>query len=347
MRSFQRVETLDPVPASIVRSLHRIDVAAGAESRHADQLPQLLDALREQARIESITASSAIEGVIVDEARVPKLVSGDAARFRNRSEAEFAGYTAALDYLNQADPGELSIGLVLHLHRLLFSFADGRGGYFKTDDNLVVNRLPDGSRAVRFEPVSARETPFYMEELVTRSRDLIKRGEHHPLLVTAAWPLDFLCIHPFADGNGRVARLVTSYLLQSVGYNVGRYVSLEQLFFDTKDDYYAALEASTTGWFDDARHDLWPWARYMLDRLDHAYVRFEARVAAGTSGGTKQNRVRDYILLHAPGRFVIADVRRAVPGVSDNTIRLVLAGLKNEGRIVNDGTGRNATWHRT
>lgn len=346
MRSFQRAETLDPVPSGVVTSLRRIDLAAGAEPRYADQLPRLLDALRKQARIESITASSAIEGVLVDEARVSKLVSGGAERFRNRSESEFAGYTAALDHLNHADPGELSVGLILHLHRLLFSFADGRGGSFKSEDNLVVDQHPAGGRTVRLEPVSARETPFYMEELVARSSAVFQRGEHHPLILAAAFALDFLCIHPFSDGNGRVARLVTTYLLQHTGYGVVRYVSLEQLMYETKDDYYASLRASTDGWFDDARHDIWPWARYLLDRLDDAYSRFETRVAASASGGTKQVRVHDYILSHAPTTFAIADIRRAVPGVSDNTIRLVLAALKVDGRIANDGTGRGATWHR-
>jgi Fic family protein len=346
MRSFQRPESLEPVPGDVVATLRRIDRAAGAEARYADQLPQLLDALRQQARVESITASSAIEGIVVDDARVPKLVSGALHRFRNRSEAEFAGYTAALDYLNQQNPGELSVGLVLHLHRLLFSFTEGRGGDFKTEDNIVVDRQPDGTRVVRFVPVSARETPFFMDELVTRAWAALEGGEQHPLIVVAAFALDFLTVHPFADGNGRVARLVTSYLLQRTGYGVGRYVSLEQLIYDTKEEYYATLGASTVGWFDSGQHDLWPWARYLLGRLGAAYGQFEDRVAAGTSGGTKQDRVRDFVLLHAPATFSIADIRRAVPGVSDNTIRIVLSQLKDSGRITNDGTGRGATWRR-
>jgi Fic family protein len=346
MRSFQHAETLDPVPGDVVAILRRIDRAAGAEARHADQLPQLLDALRDQARVESITASSAIEGVLVDEARVPRLVSGSVGRFRSRSEAEFAGYRAALDYLYLDDPGELSVGLILHLHRLLFSYVEGQGGYLKTDDNLVVDRQPDGTRTVRFEPVGARDTPFFIDELVIRSRAALDRGGHHPLIVIAAFALDFSCIHPFTDGNGRVARLISSYMLRSHGYGVGRYVSLEQLIYNTKDDYYSALGASTVGWFDDGRHDPWPWARYLVDRLAAAYSRFEERIAAGTSGGTKQDRVRDFVLLQAPASFAIGDIRRALPGVSDNTIRIVLGELKEAGRIANDGTGRSATWRR-
>lgn len=345
MRSFQRDSTLDPVPGDIVATLRTIDRSAGSEARYLDQLPQLLEALSNQARVESITASNAIEGVTVDDSRIPALVSGTPRRFRNRSEAEFAGYTAALDYLNQPEPGQLSVGLVLHLHRLLFSFTDGQGGHLKTADNLVVDRRPDDSTAARFVPVSATETEFYLSELVDRTNATLDGG-HHPLLVLAAFSLDLSCIHPFADGNGRVTRLATGYLLQHCGYGVGRYVSLEQLIFETKDDYYDALAASTTGWFDDGRHDMWPWARYLLDRLLTAYKLFEARIAAGTSGGTKQDRIRDFVLLHGPANFTIADIRRAIPGVSDNTIRIVLAELKEARRIEPSGTGRGATWHR-
>lgn len=344
MRSFQRQNTLDPVPGEIVAVLRRIDLAAGAEGRYVDQLPQLLVALRAQARIESITASSAIEGVIVENTRVARLVSGDAQRFRNRSEAEFAGYRAALDHLSQDDIGELSVGLILHMHRLLFAFTEGRGGHFKTQDNLVINRNLDGSTTTRFQPVSAQETPFFVEELIARTLDALERGEHHPLIVISGFVLDFLCIHPFGDGNGRVARLLTTFLLGQAGYRVGRYVSIEQLIFENKSGYYTTLGQSTKGWFEDGQHDLWPWAGYLLVRLDQAYSKFLARMAANTQGGTKQDRIRDFVLLHAASTFTIADIRRAMPGVSDNTIRLVLTELKAAGNITNDGTGRTAAW---
>lgn len=347
MRSFQNVETFDPVPGDIVTVLRRIDRASGAEARYRDQLPQLLAALGEQARVESVTASSAIEGVFVEPNRVAGLVTGRTERFRNRNEKEFAGYRAALDYLNQEDPGPLNAGLLLHLHRLLLQFTDGRGGYFKTDENRVMDRHDDGSRTLRFTPVSPQETPYFVEELVARTNSALDDGALHPLLVVGAFALDLLCIHPFADGNGRVTRLVTSYLLGQTGYGVGRYVSIEQLIYDTKDDYYDALGASTKGWFDDGKHSLWPWAGYMLDQLSVAYDRFESRVAAGLSPGTKQDRVRDFVLLHGPSTFRIADIRSAVPGVTDQTIRVVLHELRDAGQIVSDGAGRSSSWHRT
>jgi Fic family protein len=345
MRSFQDSSTLDPVPGRIVALLRRIDVAAGRQAASLDQLPQLLDALRQHARVESVTASSAIEGVLVEAARAPGLLAGRTSRVRSRSEAEFAGYRAALDYLYAGDAGDLSVGLILHLHRLLLSYTESDGGHFKSTDNLVVDQV-GGARIVRFTPVSARETAWFTEELVVRTNEGLAHGDRHPLLVIAAFVLDLLCIHPFDDGNGRVARLLTMHLLGRTGYVVGRYVSVEQLVLDTRTDYYDALARSTVDWSPDGQHRLWPWAEYLLGQLAVAYERFEARVAAGTSGGTKQDRVRDFVFTHGPVDFTIADVRQALPGVGDNTIRLVLTELRRGGRISVDGTGRNARWRR-
>ncbi len=346
MRSFQRPSTFDPVPGAVVATMHSIDLAAGAEARYLDQLPQLLVALREQARIESVTASSAIEGVTVANDRVAGLVSQNPSRFRDRSEAEFAGYSAALDYLIQDEHGVLTVGLILHLHRLLFNFVDGGGGRFKLDDNVVVEHRADGSTVTRFTPVPAAETANYVQELIDRTNVALVERDIHPLLVIAAFGLDLLCVHPFGDGNGRVTRLITGHLMQQVGYRVGRFISVEQFIFETKDDYYATLAASTVGWFDDGKHSVWPWAAYFLDRVDQAYERFADRVAVGKSGGNKQGRIRDFVLSHAAPQFSIGDIRRAVPGVSDNTIRIVLADLKSAGRVTVDGTGRGSKWTR-
>jgi Fic family protein len=346
MRSFQSNDTLDPVPGDVVVILRRIDRGAGAEGQYKDQLPQLLSVLRDQARVESVTASSAIEGVVVKSSRIAKLTSRSPGFPRNRSEAEFAGYSRALDYLNQQQPRDLSVGLVLHLHRLLFELGNAPGGAFKANDNLVVDVLSDGSRQVRFQPVSAAATPFYVEELLVRTVAALEQGEIHPLVVVAAFALDLLCIHPFEDGNGRVTRLLTTHLVSRAGYDVGRYVSLEQLIFDTKESYYQELRASTEGWFEDGQHDPWPWIRYLLGRIADAYTQFEDRVASKTISGSKQDRVRTFALTHSAGTFTIADLRRALPGISDNTIRLVLSKLKREGKISVDGTGRSAAWYR-
>jgi len=154
-----------------------------------------------------------------------------------------------------------------------------------------------------------------------------------------------LTIHPFDDGNGRVARAVTNALLADADYGVGCYVSLEGIIASTSDDYYDSLLASTHGWHEEA-NDPWPWLTYFIDTIATAYATFESRAASDRTHGTKQERVRDYVLHHAGPIFRIADIRAALPGVSDQTIRLALDSLKTERLITPESVGRGAVWRR-
>ena len=345
--SFAELDRLiGTVPGAVVTRLRSVDIGRGREDLYRNQLPALLTALAHRARVESITASSAMEGIVVpDEARAAQIIEGKAAVLRTRSEQELAGYRAAVDYLYATDWRPLNIGLLLHLHTLLFAQTRAGGGAFKSSDNLVVDRSPDGSIEVRFVPVPARQTSFFAAELVSRFTIASRAEEHHPLLLIGLFVLDLLTIHPFEDGNGRVVRVLTNALLEDAGYGVGRYVSLEQLIATSADAYYAALLASTHGWHEES-HDPWPWLSYFVELMSRAYETFEARAASDVFTGTKQARVRDYVLRRAPSIFRIADVRAALPGVSDQTIRLVLDGLKAEEVIAPDGAGRAAVWRK-
>ncbi|HET7245026.1 MAG TPA: Fic family protein [Streptosporangiaceae bacterium] len=335
------------LPAQVVTRLSAIDFGRGSEALYRDQMPGMLTGLADRARVQSITASSAIEGVVVaDAGRAERIINRRTSALRNRSEQELAGYRDAQDYLFQQDWRPLNAGLILHLHRLLFAHTALPGGAFKTEDNLVVDRSPDGSTTVRFKPVPAARTPVAIDDLIGRYHDVAAAGEHHPVLLTGLFILDLLVIHPFGDGNGRVARLLSSAMLTEHGYTVGRYVSLEQAVAESADAYYQALLESTHGWHDGTA-DPWPWLSYFTSVLAGAYTVFADRAASARTPGTKQQRIREYILRHAPARFRLADIRTAVPGVSDQTIRLVLERLKNEGRVRPDGTGRAATWTRT
>lgn len=348
MESFVDLDRcLGQVPGAVVTKLARVDIGRGREELFRNQLPALLTELANRARVASITASSALEGVVVaDRARAAAIISGKAAVLRSRSEQEFAGYRAALDYLFAGDWRPLNIGLLLHLHRELFAQTKSPGGQFKESDNLVVDRSPDGLVEVRFVPVPAARTEYYSVELIDRYRDAMTAKTHHPVLLVGLFVLDLLTIHPFADGNGRVVRALTNALLDDAGYTVGKYVSLEQLIAETADDYYEALLKSTHGWHERA-NDPWPWLIYFVDVLARAYERFEQGAAADRSTGTKQDRVREYVTQHAPQVFKIADIRAALPGISDPTIRLTLDQLKQEGRARPEGTGRTAMWVRT
>jgi Fic family protein len=347
VRSFADVDALiGRVPARVVTRLSAVDFGRGSEALYRDQMPGMLTGLADRARVQSITASSAIEGVVVaDAGRAERIINRRTSALRNRSEQELAGYRDAQDYLFQQDWRPLNAGLILHLHRLLFAHTAMPGGTFKTEDNLVVDRSPDGSTTVRFKPVAAARTPFAIDDLICRYRQAVAAGEHHSVLLTGLFILDLLVIHPFDDGNGRVARLLTSAILTEHGYTVGRYVSLEQAVAESADAYYQALLESTHGWHDGTA-DPWPWLGYFTGVLAGAYTVFADRAASAKTPGTKQQRISEYILRHAPARFRLADIRTAVPGVSDQTIRLVLERLKNEGKVRPDGTGRAATWTR-
>jgi Fic family protein len=337
---------LGAVPASLVMTLRDLDRGQGSESLYLNQVPDLLTELANRARVASITASSALEGVVVNNrSRAAAIIANKPMELRTRSEQELAGYRAALDYLFAEDWRPLNVGLLLHLHRLLFAETKATGGTFKESDILVVDRSPDGVQTVRFKTVPAARTEYYAADLIDRYAEAVKANQHHPVLLVGLFVLDLLIIHPFDDGNGRVARALTNALLAEAGYGVGRYVSLEQLIAESADDYYQALLDSTHDWNDHA-NDPWPWLHYFSRLLARGYARFAEGVATDRSGGTKAERVREHVLRHGATVFAISDVRAALPGISDPTIRLVLNDLKDEGLLKPQGTGRSAVWLR-
>ncbi len=346
MRSFVDIDrTFDGQPRELGAILARCDTGRGQEQLFLAQRPALLKRLSEHARIASITASNAIEGVVVDRDRAEKIVEG-APRFRNRSEQEFAGYRDAVDGLMRLDEFEpLSVPLVLHLHRQIFAHSGGRGGYLKTDENLIVS-FESGEREIVFVPPHPDETQFLLTELLTRYGRLKEEGRTHPLVLIGALIVDFLAIHPVADGNGRLARLLTTYELLSQGYGVARYVSIEQRIFEAKNTYYDRLYQSQRDWHE-GHHTIWPWTTYLARLIADAYDDFEQRVsAAGEPEGSKQDRVRRHILEHAPAVFRRREIERALPEVSPATIRLVLNALRDDGDIVPERAGPSARWRR-
>lgn len=348
VRSFDAgAALLDRVPGPVARALSRADVGRGAEAMHTAQLPALLQQLALRARVQSIKASSALEGVVVaSDDRADRIIGSSGGTLRTRSEQELAGYRDALDYVWRPGWGPVDVGLVLHLQRLLLAHTVSAGGSFKTEDNLVVDRAPDGSHVVRFRPVSARDAPSATDQLLRAFVAERDADRHHPLLLIGLTVLDLLVIHPFEDGNGRVARVLTNALLSDAGYGVARYVSLEQLIADSADEYYATLLSSTHGWHT-AEHDPWPWLDYFVRQVGLAYAHFAERVASTTgAGASKRARVRRFVLEQAPGRFRISDVRAVVLGVGDGTIRNALNDLRAEGKVEVDGPGRGAMWTR-
>jgi Fic family protein len=349
MRSFQDpARTFASQPARLGVLLQRVDVGSGHQGLYENQLPQLLNRLAQQSKVESITASNAIEGVEVDAGRAEALAGDDPPRFRNRSEKEFAGYADALDGLMREPRLEpLTVPRLLEFHRKMLAHADGRGGYLKREDNRIANREPGGSTTVIFVPPPWQETEGLITGLCSGYEYSLENEVAHPLVLLSAFVLDLLAIHPVLDGNGRMSRLATTHELLRLGYGVARYASVEQRIYESKNAYYVALEQSQRNWHS-GEHDIWPWTEYLIGVLAESYNDFEQRVAAGRGSetGTKQARIRHWVLNEAPSEFRIGDVRVAIAGVGDETIRLTLRSLKAEGLIESTGTGRAARWRR-
>jgi Fic family protein len=351
LRSYFDISTrFREIPVEIVTLIGSIENSRGREQLYRAQSPQVLERLARRTRFDSITASSAIEDIILDDDRALEVVRGTATGpYRDRPEAEFAGYRDAVDYLVGKPSEPLTIPLILHLHRLLMRHTgDPLAGELKHNDNFVGTQNPDGSRTVIFETVPAgAQTRTHMIELVERYEQALADTRVPPLPLIAALVVDFLAIHPFEEGNGRVARLLTTNELLRHDFGVAKYVSLEQRIFDSKNSYYLALRKSQSHWHE-GEHDLAPWTLYLLRIIQDAYRDFEQRVAADTqlTGSTKREQARNYILTQAPRRFRLAQIADALPDISSATIRDALEDLRAEGTL-SVGRGRSAMWERT
>jgi Fic family protein len=351
MQSFlDLAQTVAAQPPHVGVLLGHIDVGKGREELYRDQLPELLVGLAAETRIASIRASTALEGYDVPNDRAQNLAASPPARVRNRNEKEFAGYRDAIDGLVRSQLSEpASLPLVLHLHRQLYAYSGGRGGRLKSENNEIVRYDDDGRRELIFTPVSWKQTEFALSELLARFNAACDRQDAHPLVLLGLFTLDLLAIHPVADGNGRLTRLLTTHQLLRMGYGVARYVSVEQRIFETRQSYYEALRSSQMGWHE-AAHDVWPWISYFAGVLAGAYQTLEARVAAArsTTGMSKHDIVRRHVELMAVGSvFRFRDLRAALPGISDQTLRLALISLRDNGLAVASGHGAGARWTRT
>jgi Fic family protein len=331
---------------ALLQSVRLVGEYRGKEALFKQQSPQVLQALRESAMIQSTESSNRIEGVVAPPRRIRDLVA-KRTQPANRPEQEIAGYRDALStiHTNFADM-QLTSNLVLQLHRDLFQFVPGGGGRWKATDNDITERQPDGTTVIRFKPLAAHLTPDAMTRLHDAYRATLAAQAVEPLLVISAYVLDFLCVHPFADGNGRMARLLSLLLLYQAGYEVGRYISLEGVIEQTKEGYYDSLYASSQGWHD-GQHSLVPWWEYFVGvMLVKAFREFEERVGVTSARrGAKRDMIRDAVR-RLPRQFRYADLERALPAVSRPTIARALRELRAEGAIRCVKPGRDATWEK-
>jgi Fic family protein len=345
MNSFRNHRLRDfSVPMSTNWLLNDLAEAKGKQELYTRQSPQVLKALREMALVQSVESSNRIEGVTVAANRLRPLVLGH-ARPKDRSEQEIAGYRSALNLIHtKAENLPITPDLMRRLHQLCQE-GSGDAGQFKRVDNEVIELRRGAAPIIRFKCVSAKATPAAVDELCLVYRHAINQDHIPPLVAIGAFILDFLCIHPFRDGNGRVSRLLTLLALYQHGYEVGRYVSLERLVEEAKEDYYHALQASSQRWHD-SQHDLLPWLNHFLAIARRAYGEFEQRAGDMKSRRGAKTELVDHAIEATFGEFGITDLERACPGVSRDLIRLRLRDLKAAGRIECLGRGPGAKWRK-
>ncbi|MFZ7127381.1 MAG: Fic family protein [Desulfobacterales bacterium] len=316
--------------------------ARGQQEMWLRQRPEVLEALREQAVIQSAESSNRIEGVTVAANRLRPVVLGK-TRPLDRPEEELAGYRKALDWIfTRKRRVRLSSEVVRKLHALAQGGASGDAGQYKSRDNEIIEILPSGDRHVRFVPTSAKDTPRAVDSLCDNYMQL-RAIEHIPVLtLIAACVFDLLCIHPFRDGNGRVSRLLTTFLLMQEGYFVCRYISLERLVEDRKEEYYNVLARCSAGWHQ-GNNEIDPWWNYFLSVLRQAYGDFSQRVEHALGRPTKGNLLRQAVMDQV-GPFTLSEILAMVPASSPQLARKVLQAMKKEGVVKLSGRGRGAVW---
>lgn len=328
---------LTPEIISLLTSIHEYK---GEQRLIAERYADVLTDLVDIARIQSTESSNKIEGIYTSDERLKKIVLGKTMP-RNRNEQEIAGYRDVLNTIHENyDFIPIRSILLLQLHRDLYKFQGaGTGGAFKSVDNTIEEVDENGNVKIRFQPVCAWETPEAVDQLCAAYNQVLKEPDVDPLLIMPMFILDFLCIHPFRDGNGRMSRLLTLLLLYQGGYYVGKYISIEKLIERTKDSYYDDLQASSTEWHEES-NDYTPFVKYLLGVVAASYREFFERTKLITSVKmSKPERIAEEIKNHI-GTITKAELVEQVLDVSQTTVQRTLTELTKQGKIIKLGAGR-------
>lgn len=349
MRDYNYAKRYDPLLSpEIVALLTQIHEFKGEQNLFIEAKADALMQLVELAKIQSTEASNKIEGIFTSDDRLKKIVR-DKTMPRTCSEKEIAGYRDVLAMIHESHdyipPRPSSF---LQLHRDLYKYSGlSIGGSYKNADNIIQETDEEGNKFIRFRPVPAWETPEAVERLCEAFSDALKNAQYDPLILISMFILDFLCIHPFNDGNGRMSRLLTLLLLYRAGYIVGKYISIEKLIEQSKESYYEALWESSQGWHDE-NNDYVPFVRYMLGVIVAAYRDFSSRVQLLTTGGlSKPERVRE-IIKGTLGKVTKAEIMQKCPDIAQITVQRALNELVKSGQVMKLSGGRYTAyvWNR-
>ncbi len=329
----------------IVGLVAQIHEYKGRQALFLKQKPATLEKLVEIARIQSTEASNKIEGIVTTATRIKQLCDQKTTP-RNRDEEEISGYRDALALIHESyEYIPIKSSYILQLHQVLYRYSQRDiGGRFKNTQNYITEIRENGEQVVRFVPLEPFETPMAVEAICESFNSETDACEVDPLILISAFITDFLCIHPFNDGNGRMSRLLTTLLLYRAGYVVGRYVSLESKIEKTKECYYEALEKSDINW-NSEENDITPFIKYMLGVVLAAYRDFEERVTLVEGKASAIELVRNAVN-NTIGKFTKSDIMELVPSVGKTSVENSLKTLIDEGVIGREGKGKATFYFR-
>lgn len=346
MREFNysliRNQKWDSELLSLIAAIYK---EAGKQELYLKQRPQELEKLVEIAKIQSTEASNAIEGIVTTSTRIRQLVE-EKTTPHNRDEQEIAGYRDALNIIHESfDAIPVTQNYILQLHKIMYSHMNNpMAGRTKNVQNYITATYPDGHTVILFTPLEPYETPEALDRICEEFNKVIGNIELEPLIAIPVFIHDFLCIHPFNDGNGRMSRLLTSLLLYRCGFYVGRYISLEAKIAKNKDLYYSALSESQTGWHE-GTEDAVPFIKYILGTVLAAYKDFEDRFALVEIKRTALETVR-MASQSKIGRFTKQDIRELCPSLSLSAIESALRKMVDDGELKREGSGKNICYYR-
>ena len=323
--------------------ISKIHEYKGKQELFLKQKPATLDKLVETAKIQSVEGSNNIEGIRTTNTRLKQIVQDKVAP-RNRNEEEIAGYREVLNVIHENfDAIPIKPSYILQLHKILYQHSGSSiGGRFKNTQNLISETLKDGTQVIRVTPLDPLETPMAIEQMCESYNKVIDSDEIDPLILIPAFIIDFLCIHPFNDGNGRMSRLLTTLLLYRAGYVVGKYVSIEHRIDITKIEYYSALEKSDQNWSEE-KNDITPFVKYILGVILACYRDFESRINVVDGFVPSIDLVRKAVNKKI-GKFSKSDIQELVPQIKNTSIVNALGKLIEEGLIEKHGVGK-ATYY--
>ncbi len=318
---------------------------AGKQEMYLKQRPEELEKLVEIAKVQSTEASNAIEGIVTTSTRIRQLVEEKTAP-RNRDEQEIAGYRDALNIIHENfDAIPISQNYILQLHKVLYSHMNNpMAGRTKSVQNYISATYPDGHVETLFTPLAPFETPDALNRICEEYNRVIGNMEVEPLIAIPIFIHDFLCIHPFNDGNGRMSRLLTTLLLYRNGFHVGKYISLEAKIAKNKDLYYDALRLAQTGWHEETE-DVIPFIKYLLGTILAAYRDFDDRFSLVEKKLPAIEMVRQ-ASMNKLGRFTKQDIRELCPSLSVSTVEGALRKMVESGEIKREGNGKNTCYYR-